>query len=145
MNAAKIAVTACRIGACGKFGGVSQLLKNLNRMIFACDISWRVKIGDNFQLPHQGLGVVIGPGVEIGDNVLIYQNVTLGGKNNYGEYVTPKIGNNVMIGAGTKILGNVHVGDNVIIGANSVVLSDVQDGYVVAGIPAKVIKKGEPI
>lgn len=142
MNAAQIAQRACKIGASGKFwGGTAQLLKNINRMVFSCDISYKVRIGKNLRLLHQGLGVVIGPGVVIGDNVLIAQNVTLGGKQNGKGYDVPVIGDNVMIGAGAKILGGVHIGSNVQIGANAVVLTDIPNNVMAAGIPAKVVKK----
>jgi serine O-acetyltransferase len=87
--------------------------------------------------------VVIGPKVVIGDNVTIHQNVTLGAKSNGESYVSPTIGNNVMIGAGAVILGNVNIGNNVWIGANAVVLSDVPDYCTVVGIPAKIVEKKE--
>jgi len=75
----------------------------------------------------------------IGDNVTIAQCVTIGGRSK--KKNVPIIGNNVYIGAGAKILGDIIIGNNVIIGANSVVLIDVPDNSVVAGIPAKIIKR----
>lgn len=93
------------------------------------------------RLPHQGLGVVIGPAVVIGDNVTIFQNVTLGAKVNGEEYSAPIIGNNVVIGAGSCILGDVKVGNNVKIGANSVVLTDIPDNCLAVGAPAQIKKR----
>ena len=119
----------------------AQFLKNLCRFVYSCDISYSAQIGLNLCLPHQGMGVVIGPDVSIGDDVTIYQNVTIGSKANGENYEAACIGNRVMIGAGAVILGKVSVGDNVMIGANSVVLNDVPSDCVVAGIPAKIVKK----
>jgi serine O-acetyltransferase len=77
--------------------------------------------------------------------VTIYQNVTLGAKSNGGGYASPTIGDNVMIGAGVAILGNVNIGNNVLIGANAVVVSDVPDNCTVVGIPAKIVGKKEKL
>ena len=94
------------------------------------------KIGKNLFIDH-GFGVVIGQTSEIGDNVVIYQGVTLGatGKEKSGKR-HPNIGNNVLIGSGAKILGNINIGDYVKIGANAVVLKDVSSFNTVVGIPA---------
>lgn len=94
------------------------------------------KIGKNLFIDH-GFGVVIGQTAVIGDNVLIYHGVTLGatGKEKNGKR-HPSIGNNVLIGSGAKILGNITIGDNVKIGANAVVLKDVSSFKTVVGIPA---------
>lgn len=124
--------------------GVAQILKNVNRIIYSCDIAFNISIGSNLKLPHQGLGVVIGPEVVIGNNVTIFQNITLGAKANGEKYSAPIIGDNVMIGAGACILGNVRVGNNVKIGANSVVLTDIPDNCMAVGAPAQ-IKKMEDI
>lgn len=101
-------------------------------------ISRHVRIGNGFRIAHF-CGLVIGPGVIIGDNCVVYHQVTLGQNNN----LYPKIGNNVVIYAGAKIVGNVTIGDNVIVGANAVVVKDVPDNCVVAGVPAKIIKYRE--
>lgn len=105
-----------------------------------CYISTKATIGSNFQLKHAN-GVVIGDGVEIGNNVKIYQQVTLGGKkvgdkegNNY-----PIIEDNVTIFAGAKLVGGIRVGKNAVIGANSVVVKDIEPNTVYAGVPAKKI------
>lgn len=141
MGAARFAYLSVK--AWGRFkngGGIAQSLKNICRIIYACDISFKIQVGKNLRLPHQGLGVVIGPDVVIGDNVTIYQNVTLGAKDNGEQYSAPQIADNVTIGAGSIILGGIKIGSNVKIGANSVVLNDVPANCVVAGVPAKVVK-----
>ena len=98
------------------------------------------KIGNNFFIDH-GAGVVIGETAIIGDNVLIYHGVTLGGVSSTKTKRHPTIGNNVVIGAGAKVLGDILIGDNVKIGANAVVLNDVDDNNTVVGVPAKIVKK----
>lgn len=99
----------------------------------------KAKIGTDINLPHLQ-NIVIGELVTIGNNCTIYHDVTLGQNN--GNY--PIIGNNVIIYAGAKVIGNVHIGNNVIIGANSVVTKDVPDNAIVAGVPARIIKiRGE--
>ena len=90
-------------------------------------------------MPHQGLGVVIGPDVKIGENCTIYQNVTLGAKHNGKDRGFPTIGNNVLIGCGSICLGTILIGDNVVIGANSVVIKSINNNEIVAGNPAKAI------
>lgn len=108
---------------------------------YNCIISGRAVIKSKLKLPHP-VGIVIGGDfgnitTVIGKNVTIYQNVTIGRKDdNY-----PKIGDNVIIYAGAVVIGDVHIGNNVIIGANAVVTHDVPDNCVVAGIPAKIIKR----
>lgn len=115
----------------------SKYLQNKLLKKYGCDISMTAIIGESLRLRHVN-GVIIGKGVEIGDHVVIYHQVTIGGKNigdaKKGNY--PKIGNHVTIFPGAKIIGNVTIGDHAIIGANSVVLSDVEEHTVYAGIPA---------
>jgi serine O-acetyltransferase len=96
-------------------------------------------IGKNIKLPHP-LGIVIGAGVVIKDNVTIFQQVTLGGKGGFHKLDYPIIENNVIIYAGAKILGSVTIGQNSIIGANSVVLSDIPPDSVAVGVPARILK-----
>lgn len=139
MGATRFVYMSIRVWRLHKNRKIAQIFKNISRLIYACDISFQIQVGKNLQLPHQGLGVVMGPEVVIGDNVTIYQNVTLGSKDNGEPYAVPKIGNNVMIGAGGVILGEIQVGSNVRIGANSVVLTDIPDNCIVAGAPAKII------
>ena len=114
-----------------------KLIQWLIRFFFSADIPKEVRLGNNCQIKHNGLGVVFHENVKIGNNVIILHNVTLGGRNGRGA---PTIKDNVFIGCGACILGNVIVGDNAMVGANSVVLKDVPKGAVVGGVPAKIIK-----
>lgn len=100
------------------------------------------KIGKGLFIDH-GHGVVIGETCEIGDNVTIYQGVTLGGTGKEKGKRHPTIGNNVMISAGAKILGSFIVGDNSRIGAGSVVLSEVPPNSTVVGIPGRIVRIGD--
>ena len=97
------------------------------------------KIGKGFVIDH-GMGVVIGETTEIGNNVLIYQGVTLGSTGKETGKRHPTIGNNVVIGCGAKVLGPVNIGDNAKIAANAVVLTDVPPDSTAVGAPAKIIK-----
>ena len=98
------------------------------------------KIGKGLFIDH-GMGVVIGETAEIGDNVVLFHGVTLGGTGKEKEKRHPTIGNNVFIGSGAKILGNITIGDNVKIGANAVILKDVEKNATVVGIPGHIVKK----
>lgn len=105
-----------------------------------CDISYEAVIGDRVKFMHP-IGIVIGENVIIHDNVKIWQQVTLGSHGKKGEGVSyPEIFEGVKIFAGAKIIGGIKVGANSTIGANSVVLHDVPENAVVAGVPAKIIK-----
>ncbi len=97
------------------------------------------KIGKGFFIDH-GTGVVIGETAEIGDNVTLYQGVTLGGTGKEQGKRHPTIGNNVMISTGAKVLGSFKIGDNSKIGAGSVVLEEVPEGSTVVGVPGRVVK-----
>ena len=99
---------------------------------YQCRITPGAKIGKHLTIPHPN-GIVVGKGREIGDNVTIYHQVTIG--QNHGKY--PVIGNNVIIYAGAKIVGGIRVGDNCIVGANAVVIDDVPENNILGGVPAK--------
>lgn len=119
--------------------GLKQCAKFLYwiyRIVFSIDIPCTVKIGKFLRLPHYGMGVVVHPAAVIGDNVTIYQQVTIGARDRQWNTI---IGNNVLIGAGAKILGSISIGDNSKIGANAVVLDTVPANATVVGIPAKVV------
>lgn len=97
------------------------------------------KIGENFFIDH-GSGVVIGETTIIGDDVTLYQGVTLGGVSTKKEKRHPTLGSNIIVGAGAKILGNIEIGDYVQVGANSVVLKDVPSRSTVVGIPGRIVR-----
>lgn len=99
------------------------------------------QIGKGFFIDH-GNGVIIGETTIIGDNVTLYQGVTLGGTGKEHGKRHPTIGNNVMISAGAKVLGSFTIGDNSKIGAGSVVLSEVPPNSTVVGVPGRVVKRG---
>lgn len=100
------------------------------------EIHYPTKIGENLKLPHGGKGVIISSKAIIGSNVTIYHQVTIGTINDNGE--APKIEDNVLIGAGAKILGPIVIGEGAKIGANAVVINDVPANRTAVGIPAKV-------
>lgn len=113
-------------------------LQSQSSRIFAVDIHPAAEIGVGLMLDH-GTGIVVGETAKIGDNCSILHEVTLGGTGNVEGDRHPKIGSNVMIGAGAKVLGNIRVGDCSRIAAGSVVLKEVPERSTVAGVPAKVI------
>ena len=117
-----------------------RFLSQVARFLTGIEIHPGAKIGKGFFIDH-GMGVVIGETTEIGENVLLYQGVTLGGTGKAKGKRHPTLGNNVVVGAGTKILGAITIGDNVKIGANSVVLHSVPKNSIVVGVPGRVIKK----
>lgn len=109
-------------------------------VLTGADIHPGATIGDNFFIDH-ATGVVIGETAVIGDNVILYQGVTLGGVSFDKGKRHPTLGNKVVVGANATILGNISIGNNVRIGAGSVVLQDVPDGCTVVGVPGKIIKR----
>lgn len=118
---------------------LSDFIWNLQCLLFNSTISASCTIGKGTMLAYGGIGTVIHARAVIGSNCMIGQNITIGGKS--GWYEVPIIGDNVHISAGARILGPVRIGNNVIIGANAVVVKDVPDNCIVAGIPAKIIKE----
>ena len=120
-----------------------RMISNLARFITGIEIHPAAQIGKRFFIDH-GMGVVIGETTIVGDDCLIYQGVTLGGTGKEHGKRHPTLKNNVVVGAGAKVLGNITLGDNVRIGAGSVVISDVPDDSTVVGVPGKiVVQKGE--
>ena len=116
---------------------VSQAARHLTGI----EIHPGATIGKNFFIDH-GAGVVIGETTEIGDNCTLYQGVTLGGTGKDVGKRHPTLGNNVMVGAGAKVLGPIKLGDNSKIAANAVVLHEVPEDSTAVGIPAKVVRRG---
>lgn len=102
-------------------------------------------IGKGFFIDH-GTGVVVGETTEIGDNCVLYQGVTLGGTGKDTGKRHPTLGNNVMVGAGAKVLGPVKIGNNVKIAAGAVVLTDIPDDCTAVGVPARIVRRaGKPV
>lgn len=120
---------------------IARIISSIARLITAIDIHPGAKIGAGIFIDH-GIGVVIGETTEIGNNVTIYQGVTLGGTGKDKGKRHPTIGNNVMISSGAKVLGPFKVGDNSKIGAGSVVLKEVPPNCTVVGVPGRVVVKG---
>lgn len=106
------------------------------RNVYGIELPYSVKLGRKVIIEHQG-NIVVHGDVEIGDGCIIRQGCTLGNKSLDKPYDCPKLGNNVNVGAGAKLLGNVRIGDNVQIGANSVVVKDIESNLTVVGIPAR--------
>ena len=128
-----------------RFCFLGRCLSHLGRFITGVEIHPGAKIGRRFFIDH-GMGVVIGETSEIGDDVLMYQGVVLGGTSLQKKKRHPTIGNNVVIGTAAIVLGPVTVGDGVRIGANSVVVDSVSDGATVVGIPGRSVEdKKEPV
>lgn len=113
-----------------------RFVSHLGRWLTGIEIHPGAKIGRNFFIDH-GMGVVIGETAEVGDNVTIYHQVTLGGVSLEKAKRHPTIGNDVIIGAGAKVLGPFRVGDGARIGSNAVVVKPVPDGATVVGIAAR--------
>ncbi len=118
---------------------IIRFLAYIIRIITNIEIHPAATLGKNVFIDH-GSGVVIGETTIIGDNVTIYQGVTLGGVSIKREKRHPTLGDNIIVGAGAKILGNINIGDYVQIGANSVVVKDVPSNSTVVGIPGRIIK-----
>jgi len=119
---------------------IPRVLSQLVRFLTGIEIHPGAKIGAGFFIDH-GMGVVIGETAEIGENVTLYQGVTLGGTGIQRGKRHPTLGNNVVVGAGAKVLGSIKIGDNVKIGAGSVVIHSVPDNCTVVGVPAEIVRR----
>ncbi len=117
-----------------------RILSQIARFFTGVEIHPGAKIGSGFFIDH-GMGIVIGETAEIGDDVTLFQGITLGGTGKEKGKRHPTIGDRVVIGAGAKILGSIEIGDNVKIGAGAVVLDEVPNNATVVGVPGRVIKK----
>ncbi len=117
----------------------ARIISQFNRTVTGIEIHPGANIGRRCFIDH-GMGVVIGETTEIGDDVLLYQGVTLGGTGKEKGKRHPTIGNNVVIGTGAKILGNITIGDHTKIGAGSVVIRSVPDHSTVVGVPGRVVR-----
>ena len=122
---------------------VPRMISQFARFFTGIEIHPGATIGRRFFIDH-GMGVVIGETAEVGDDVLIYQGVTLGGTGNEKGKRHPTLGDNVVVGAGAKVLGSIRIGNHVKIGAGSVVVHPVEDYSTVVGVPGRVVRsRGE--
>ena len=119
-----------------------RFISHLGRFFSGIEIHPGAKIGDGFFIDH-GMGIVIGETTEIGDNVTIYQGVTLGGTSLTGDKRHPTVEDGVIIGAGAKILGPITIEKNARVGSNAVVIKPVRAETTVVGIPATEVKKNK--
>ncbi|MFA7659542.1 MAG: serine O-acetyltransferase [Candidatus Gastranaerophilaceae bacterium] len=115
-----------------------RMISTFARFLTGVDIHPGATIGRRFFIDH-GMGVVIGETTEIGDDVLLYQGVTLGGTSSKHEKRHPTLGRGVVVGAGAKVLGNITLGDYSKVGAGSVVVDDVPEHSTVVGVPGRIV------
>jgi serine O-acetyltransferase len=120
---------------------IPRIMELLIRLFFNSVLYSSTEIGKKSFLAYGGIAVVIHKRAKIGERVIISQCVTIGGRSNHSK--VPIIGNDVYIGASAQVLGPIKIGNNVTIGAGSVVIKDIPDNAVVAGVPAKIIKMKE--
>jgi serine O-acetyltransferase len=118
-------------------------ISHMSRFFTGIEIHPGAVIGKRFFIDH-GMGVVIGETTEIGDNVLLYQGVTLGGTSLQKKKRHPTLGNNVVVGAGAKIIGAITIGDNVKVGSGSVVITSVPHNATVVGVPGRIVEIRNP-
>ncbi|MBF0184698.1 MAG: serine O-acetyltransferase [Magnetococcales bacterium] len=127
-----------------RFRFTARFLSQFFRFISGIEIHPGAKIGKGFFIDH-GMGVVIGETAEIGDNVTMYHGVTLGGTSWDKGKRHPTLGDNVIVGAGAKILGPITIGANARVGSNAVVVKDVPPGSTVVGIPGRIVVNHGPV
>ncbi len=120
-----------------------RLISHISRFFTGIEIHPGAKIGDGFFIDH-GMGVVIGETSEIGDNATLYQGVTLGGTSHQRTKRHPTLGNNVVVGVGAQLIGDITIGDNTKIGAGSVVVISVPANATVVGVPGRVVAIRNP-
>jgi len=120
-----------------------RLLSHTSRFLTGIEIHPGAKIGEGFFIDH-GMGVVIGETAEIGDNVTLYQDVTLGGTSQQKRKRHPTLGNNVVVGVGAQLIGDITIGDNTKVGAGSVVVTSVPANATVVGVPGRVVAVRNP-
>ena len=118
----------------------ARAFAHLGRFLTGIEIHPAARIGRRLIIDH-GMGVVIGETAEVGDDVYLYHGVTLGGTSSERGKRHPTLGNNVIVGAGAKILGDILIGDGARVGANAVVVKNVAPGQTVVGIPARPVER----
>ena len=138
----KLALAANKAANRGQIGRTfALLLHQLGRVLFSCDIGIGAKIDDSCEFYHLGLGCVIHPDAVIGKRCKIFQHVTIGSAWRGGAAPgagVPKVGDDVVLGCGCVLLGDIEVGDGSVIGANAVVTKSVPAGCVAVGVPARI-------
>jgi len=117
-----------------------RLISQIGKFFTGIEIHPGAEIGDELFIDH-GMGVVIGETAIIGNGVTLYQGVTLGGTGKEKGKRHPTLGNNIVVGAGAKVLGNITIGDNSYIGANAVVIKDVPPNSTVVGVPGRITRQ----
>jgi len=122
---------------------LGRVMSHTARFVTGVEIHPGATIGRRFFIDH-GMGVVIGETSEIGDDVLLYQGVVLGGTTHEKKKRHPTLGNNVVVGAGAILLGDIFIGDEARVGAGSVVVTSLEPRTTAVGVPARVVKKGRP-
>jgi serine O-acetyltransferase len=120
-----------------------RLISHISRFFTGIEIHPGASIGEKFFIDH-GMGVVIGETSEIGDNVVLYQGVTLGGTSLQKKKRHPTLGNNVVIGSGAKVIGAIKIGDNSKVGTGSVVITSVPPNATVVGVPGRIVEIRNP-
>ncbi len=120
-----------------------RLISHISRFLTGIEIHPGAKIGEGFFIDH-GMGVVIGETSEIGDDVTLYQGVTLGGTSHQRTKRHPTLGNNVVVGVGAQLIGAITIGDNTKVGAGSVVVTSVPANATVVGVPGRVVAVRNP-
>ena len=120
--------------------GPARVISQITRHFTGVEIHPAAQIGRRFFIDH-AMGVVIGETTVVGDDCVLYQGVTLGGTGNECGKRHPTLGNNVTVGTGAKVLGNIHIGNGSKIGGNSVVVKDVPENCTVVGIPGRIVRR----
>ncbi len=120
-----------------------RLVSHFSRFLTGIEIHPGAKIGDGLFIDH-GMGVVIGETSVIGDNVVLYQGVTLGGTSQQRTKRHPTLGNNVLVGVGARLIGAINIGDNSKVGAGSVVVTSVPPNATVVGVPGRIVAVRNP-
>lgn len=123
-----------------RFFFLARAISQMSRAMTGIEIHPGATVGRRFFIDH-GMGVVIGETAIVGDDVLLYQGVTLGGTGIEKGKRHPTIGNNVVVGAGAKVLGDITIGDNSYIGANAVVIKDVPPNSTIVGVPGRITRQ----